>query len=158
MSSRLFQAVREREGLVYSIHSGNAAFRDGGLFYVYAGTEPAHFRRVVDLTLKEIRSLRTDGVTADELRRAKDHLKGSLMLSLESTGSRMTRIAKHELYFRRSYTFDEILADIERVTVRGREGPRGAPPGRAAVAGRPRAQEPGRPASRGSAGLRRARP
>ena len=100
MSSRLFQAVREREGLVYSIHSGNAAFRDGGLFYVYAGTEPAHFRRVVDLTLKEIRSLRTDGVTADELRRAKDHLKGSLMLSLESTGSRMTRIAKQELYFR----------------------------------------------------------
>ncbi len=117
MSSRLFQAVREREGLVYSIHSGNAAFRDGGLFYVYAGTEPAHFRRVVDLTLKEFRSLRADGVTADELRRAKDHLKGSLMLSLESTGSRMTRIAKQELYFRRSYTFDEILADIERVTM-----------------------------------------
>jgi len=117
MSSRLFQVVREREGLVYSIHSGNAAFRDSGLFYVYAGTEPAHFRRVVDLTLKECRSLRADGVTADELRRAKDHLKGSLMLSLESTGSRMTRIAKQEIYFRRSYTFDEILADIERVTV-----------------------------------------
>ena len=118
MSSRLFQAVREREGLVYSIHSGNAAFRDSGLFYVYAGTEPAHFRRVVDLTLKEFRSLRADGVAADELRRAKDHLKGSLMLSLESTGSRMTRIAKQELYFLRSITFDEILADIERVTVK----------------------------------------
>ena len=117
MSSRLFQVVREREGLVYSIHSGNAAFRDSGLFYVYAGTEPAHFRRVVDLTLAEFRSLRADGVTPDELRRAKDHLKGSLMLSLESTGSRMTRIAKQELYFRRSFTFDEILADIERVTV-----------------------------------------
>jgi predicted Zn-dependent peptidase len=117
MSSRLFQVVREREGLVYSIHSGNVAFRDAGLFYVYAGTEPAHFRRVVDLTLKELRSLRADGVTADELRRAKDHLKGSLMLSLESTGSRMTRIAKQELYFRRPFTLDEILADIERVTV-----------------------------------------
>jgi predicted Zn-dependent peptidase len=117
MSSRLFQVVREREGLVYSIHSGNVAFRDSGLFYVYAGTEPAHFRRVVDLTLKELRSLRADGVTDDELRRAKDHLKGSLMLSLESTGSRMTRIAKQELYFRRSFTFDEILADIERVSV-----------------------------------------
>jgi predicted Zn-dependent peptidase len=117
MSSRLFQRVREREGLVYSIHSGNAAFRDGGHFYVYAGTEPAHFRRVVELTLQEFRSLRESGVTADELRRAKDHLKGSLMLSLESTGSRMTRIAKQELYFQRPFTFDEILADIERVTV-----------------------------------------
>jgi predicted Zn-dependent peptidase len=117
MSSRLFQVVREREGLVYSIHSGNAAFRDSGLFYVYAGTEPAHFRRVVDLTLRELRALRLDGVTAEELRRAKDHLKGSLMLSLESTGSRMTRIAKQELYFQRSFTFNEILADIERVSM-----------------------------------------
>src|SRR5262245_33690246 len=117
MSSRLFQVVREREGLVYAIHSGNAAFRDSGLFYVYAGTEPAHFRRVVDLTLRELRLLRAEGVTQDELRRAKDHLKGSLMLSLESTGSRMTRIAKQELYHRRPFTFDEILADIERVTV-----------------------------------------
>ena len=118
MSSRLFQVVREREGLVYSIHSGNAAFRDSGLFYVYAGTEPAHFGRVVELTLQELRSMRAEGVSADELRRAKDHLKGSMMLSLESTGSRMTRIAKQELYFRRPFTFDEILADLERVTVK----------------------------------------
>jgi predicted Zn-dependent peptidase len=117
MSSRLFQVVREREGLVYSIHSGNAAFRDSGLFYVYAGTEPAHFRRVVDLTLREFRVLRAEGVMADELRLAKDHLKGSLMLSLESTSSRMTRIAKQELYFGRAFTLDEILADIERVTI-----------------------------------------
>jgi predicted Zn-dependent peptidase len=117
MSSRLFQVVREREGLVYSIHSGNVAFRDSGLFYVYAGAEPAQFRRVVDLTLREFRSLRAEGVTVDELRRAKDHLKGSLMLSLESTGSRMTRIAKQELYFQRPFTFDEILGDIERVTM-----------------------------------------
>src|SRR5262245_42681635 len=117
MSSRLFQVVREREGLVYSIHSGNAAFRDSGLFYVYAGSEPAHFRRVVDLTLREFRSLRAGGVTADELQRAKDHLKGSLMLSLESTSSRMTRLAKQELYFRRAFTLDEILGDIEKATV-----------------------------------------
>jgi len=122
MSSRLFQVVREREGLVYSIHSGNAAFRDSGLFYIYAGTEPAHFARVVDLTLQELRSLRADGVSDDELRRAKDHLKGSMMLSLESTGSRMTRIAKQELYFRRPFTFDEILADLERVTVKDVRG------------------------------------
>jgi predicted Zn-dependent peptidase len=117
MSSRLFQKIREREGLVYAIHSGNAAFRDSGLFYVYAGTEPAHLRRVLDLTLRELRRLRAEGITADELRCAKDHLKGSLLLSLESTGSRMTRIAKQELYFQRSFTFDEILADIDRVSL-----------------------------------------
>jgi predicted Zn-dependent peptidase len=122
MSSRLFQEIREREGLVYSIHSGNAAFRDSGLFYVYAGTEPAHFARVVELTRRELRKLRSEGVTADELGRAKDHLKGSLMLSLESTGSRMTRIAKQELYFGRAFTFDEILADIDRVTAADIDG------------------------------------
>ena len=117
MSSRLFQEVRERQGLVYSIYSGNAAFRDSGLFYIYAGTEPAHFPRVLDLVLKELKKLRREGITADELTRAKDHLKGSLMLSLESTSSRMTRIAKQELYFGHYFTLDEILAAINRVTI-----------------------------------------
>lgn len=116
MSSRLFQEVRERQGLVYAIHSGNAAFRDSGLFYIYAGTEPAHFGRVVDLVLQELRKVRAKGVTADELARAKDHLKGSLMLSLESTSSRMTRIAKQELYFGHYFTLDEILAGVDRVS------------------------------------------
>ncbi len=106
MSSRLFQEVRERQGLVYAIHSGNAAFRDAGLFYIYAGTEPAHFGRVVELVLQELRKVRAHGITADELARAKDHLKGSRMLSLESTSSRMTRIAKQELYFGHPFTLD----------------------------------------------------
>jgi predicted Zn-dependent peptidase len=117
MSSRLFQEVRERQGLVYSIHSGNAAFRDSGLFYIYAGTEPAHFGRVVELVLQELSKVRAEGVTADELRRAQDHLKGSLMLSLESTASRMTRIAKQELYFGHAFALDEILASIDQVGV-----------------------------------------
>ncbi len=116
MSSRLFQEVRERQGLVYSIYSGNAAFRDTGLFYVYAGTEPAHFGRVLELIIRELRRLRREGVTAEELARAKEHLKGSLMLSLESTSSRMTRIAKQELYFGQYFTLDEILAAVDRVT------------------------------------------
>jgi predicted Zn-dependent peptidase len=116
MSSRLFQEVRERQGLVYSIHSGNAAFRDGGLFYIYAGTEPADYGRVVDLTLQELRKVRTAGITADELTRAKEHLKGSLMLSLESTSSRMSRVAKHELYFGRPFSLDEIQASIDGVS------------------------------------------
>jgi predicted Zn-dependent peptidase len=116
MSSRLFQEVRERQGLVYSIYSGNAAFRDCGLFYIYAGTEPAHFGKVLHLIVAELRKLRRHGVTADELSRAKEHLKGSLMLSLESTSSRMTRIAKQELYFGQYFSLDEILASIDRVT------------------------------------------
>ena len=117
MSSRLFQEVRERQGLVYSIYSGNAAFRDCGLFYIYAGTEPAHFPKVLRLVMQELRKLKREGVTADELTRAKEHLKGSLMLSLESTSSRMTRLAKQELYFGQSFTLDEILAAIDRVTL-----------------------------------------
>ncbi|MBI3456807.1 MAG: insulinase family protein [Candidatus Rokubacteria bacterium] len=117
MSSRLFQEVRERQGLVYSIYSGNAAFRDCGLFYVYAGTEPAHFPKVLGLVMDELRKLKRQGVTADELTRAKEHLKGSLMLSLESTSSRMTRIAKQELYFGQYFTLDEILAAIDRARV-----------------------------------------
>jgi predicted Zn-dependent peptidase len=116
MSSRLFQEVRERQGLVYSIYSGNAAFRDCGLFYIYAGTEPAHFPKVLGLVMEELRKLKRDGVTADELTRAKEHLKGSLMLSLESTSSRMTRIAKQELYFGHYFTLDEILAAVDRVS------------------------------------------
>jgi predicted Zn-dependent peptidase len=115
MSSRLFQEVRERQGLVYSIYSGNAGFRDCGLFYVYAGTEPANFPKVLGLVTEELRKVKRSGVTADELARAKEHLKGSLMLSLESTSSRMTRLAKQELYFGQYFTLDEILAAIDRV-------------------------------------------
>ena len=117
MSSRLFQEVRERQGLVYSIYSGNAAFRDCGLFYVYAGTEPANFPKVLQLVVQELRKLKRGGVTADELGRAKDHLKGSLMLSLESTSSRMTRLAKQELYFGQSFSLDQILGAIDAVTL-----------------------------------------
>jgi predicted Zn-dependent peptidase len=115
MSSRLFQQVRERQGLVYSIYSGNAAFRDSGLFYIYAGTEPARFGTVLELVIEELRKLRRDGVTQDELDRAKEHLKGSLMLSLESTSSRMTRIAKQELYFGQYFSLDEIVSAVDRV-------------------------------------------
>jgi predicted Zn-dependent peptidase len=117
MSSRLFQEVRERQGLVYSIYSGNAAFRDCGLFYVYAGTEPANFQKVLGLVVEELRKLKRGGVTADELSRAKEHLKGSLMLSLESTSSRMTRLAKQELYFGQYFSLDEILAAVDGMTL-----------------------------------------
>lgn len=115
MSSRLFQEIRERQALAYSVHSGQQAYRDTGLFYVYAGTDPTNFSKVLHALMKEIRNLKKDGVTADELGRSKEHLKGSLMLSLESTSSRMNRLASHEMRFGSFMSMDEMLAAIERV-------------------------------------------
>jgi predicted Zn-dependent peptidase len=115
MSSRLFQEVRERQGLVYSIHSGVQAFRDTGTLYVYAATDPANFSKVLKSTLKELRELKKHGISVDELKRAKDHLKGSLMLSLESTSSRMNRLAKHEMHFGSFLTMNAMLDAIDQV-------------------------------------------
>jgi predicted Zn-dependent peptidase len=115
MSSRLFQEVRERQGLVYSIHSGAQAFADTGIVYVYAATDAQNFAKVLKSILKELRDLKKSGVTAEELKRAKDHLKGSLMLSLESTSSRMNRLAKHELHLGSFLTMDKMLASIDAV-------------------------------------------
>ncbi len=115
MSSRLFQEVRERQALAYAVHSGMQSYRDTGLFSVYAGTDGANFAKLLKALMKEIRSLKKDGVTAEELGRAKDHLKGSLMLSLESTSSRMNRLAKQELRFGSFFSIDEMLASIDRV-------------------------------------------
>ncbi len=115
MSSRLFQEVRERQALAYSVHSGLQSYRDTGLFYIYAGTDAANFAKVVKALMKELRGLKKDGIRAEELHRAKEHLKGSLMLSLESTSSRMTRLAKQELRFGAFFSLDEMLGAIDRV-------------------------------------------
>jgi predicted Zn-dependent peptidase len=116
MSSRLFQNVREKRGLVYSISSGVAAYSDAGLLSVYAGTRLDSVDEVVRLTVEEFRRLKGEPVPADELRRAKDHLKGSLMLSLENTGSRMSHLARQQIYFGRQFSLDELLAGIEAVS------------------------------------------
>jgi predicted Zn-dependent peptidase len=115
MSSRLFQEVRERQALAYSIHSGLQSYHDTGLFYVYAGTDPLNFAKVVKALMKELGALKKDGVRPEELTRAKEHLKGSLMLSLESTSSRMNRLAKQELRFGTFFSLDEMLHAIESV-------------------------------------------
>ena len=115
MSSRLFQEVRERQGLVYSVHSGAQQFRDTGVLYLYAGTEAGNFGKVLKAFLHEVRALKKDGVTADELARAKDHLKGNLMLSLESSSSRMNRLARQELRFGTFHSVDEMLGQIDGV-------------------------------------------
>ncbi|HXJ78828.1 MAG TPA: pitrilysin family protein [Candidatus Methylomirabilis sp.] len=115
MSSRLFQEVRERQALAYSVHSGAQSYRDTGLLYIYAGTDAGNFAKVVRALMKELRALKKDGVRAEELKRAKEHLKGSLMLSLESTSSRMNRVAKQELRFGAFLSLDEMLGAIDRV-------------------------------------------
>jgi predicted Zn-dependent peptidase len=116
MSSRLFQHIREERGLAYAVFSNLTTYCDAGMVTVYAGCASEKVGEVIDLTLQELRELRDTPVTADELTRAKDHLKGSLMLSLENTSSRMSQLARHEIYFGRSFTLDEILASIERVS------------------------------------------
>jgi predicted Zn-dependent peptidase len=115
MSSRLFQEIRERQGLAYSIHSGVQAFRDIGSVYVYAATDPQNFSKVLKSILVELRRLKKHGISLDELTRAKNHLKGSLMLSLESTSSRMNRLAKHEMHFGSFLTMNAMLEAIDKV-------------------------------------------
>ncbi len=116
MSSRLFQNVREKRGLVYSISSGLTSYSDAGLLSVYAGTGMDSVQEVVRLTLEEMRRLRDEPLPEDELRRAKDHISGGLVLSLENTGARMSHLARQEIYFGKQLALDEILGEIERVS------------------------------------------
>jgi predicted Zn-dependent peptidase len=117
MSSRLFQNIREKRGLAYSVFSNLSAYRDAGMLSVYAGCATEAIEEVVSLVVAELRRLRVEPVTEAELRRAKDHLKGSLMLGLESTSSRMSQLARHDIYFDRHFTLDELLDGIERVSI-----------------------------------------
>jgi predicted Zn-dependent peptidase len=116
MSSRLFQNVREKRGLAYAVFSGLSAYRDAGSFTIYAGCSNEAVGEVVDLVVEELRGVKNALVPDAELQRAKDHLKGSLMLSLENTASRMSHIARQEIYFDRQFGLDETLQGIERVT------------------------------------------
>jgi predicted Zn-dependent peptidase len=116
MSSRLFQNVREKRGLAYAVFSGLAAYRDTGALTIYAGCANEAVGEVIDLTVEELRGVKSAPAPEAELRRAKDHLKGSLMLSLENTASRMSHIARQEIYFDRHFGLDETLEGIEKVT------------------------------------------
>ena len=116
MSSRLFQNVREKQGLAYAVFSELTPYSDAGMLSVYAGTAKETIGRVLDMTIAEFRAMKESPVSEEELLRAKNHLKGSLMLSLESTSSRMSNLARQELYFHRFSSLDEILASIEAVT------------------------------------------
>jgi len=117
MSSRLFQEIREKRGLAYSVYSYHTSFADTGIFTVYAGTAPKQTKDVLDLTMEQLGELADKGLTDIELHRGKEQLKGSLILSLESTSSRMNRIGKNELMLGRHYTLDEMLERIDAVTM-----------------------------------------
>jgi predicted Zn-dependent peptidase len=116
MSSRLFQNIREKRGLAYSVFSGLSAYRDAGNITIYAGCANEAVGEVIDLCVDELKTIKRTLVSDSELRRAKDHLKGSLMLSLENTSSRMSHLARQEIYFDRHFGLDETLAGVEAVS------------------------------------------
>tara|TARA_B100001123_G_scaffold404684_1_gene494300 strand:- start:10262 stop:11512 length:1251 start_codon:yes stop_codon:yes gene_type:complete len=116
MSSRLFQNIREKRGLAYAVNSGLESYRDVGLLTIYAGCDSASVREVVDLVIAELSALKTSLVSDSELQRAKDHLKGNLVLGLESTASRMAQLARSEIYFGRQIDLSENLKNLDKVT------------------------------------------
>jgi predicted Zn-dependent peptidase len=116
MSSRLFQKIREDQGLVYAIYSDLNPYRDTGCLSINAGTSLEATPKVVDSVVAEFRELKGETISAEELRRAKDQLKGSLMLSLESSTSRMSNLARQEMYFERFFSLDETIDQIESVS------------------------------------------
>jgi predicted Zn-dependent peptidase len=117
MSSRLFQNVREKRGLAYSVGSGLSAFHDAGLLSIYAGCSNAKVGEVVSVILDELRAMVAAPITRTELQRAKDNVRGSMLLGLESTWHRAAYLARQELYFERPLTIEETLAGIDAVTI-----------------------------------------
>jgi len=116
MSSRLFQSIREDRGLAYSIYSEMNPFRDTGSLAVYAGCAPAKTKEVLQLTLAEFTRLKSEPVSDEELKRAKDQSKGNMVLGLESSGSRMSNLARQQMYHGRFYSVDDITAEIDNIT------------------------------------------
>ena len=116
MSSRLFQNIRERQGLAYSIYSDLNPYHDTGCMSVYAGTSRQSAGKVVQSVISEFRKLKSERIPDEELRRAKDQLKGSLMLSLESSTARMSNLARQDMYFDQFYGMDAVIQKIEAVT------------------------------------------
>jgi len=115
MSSRLFQTIREERGMAYSIYSDLSPLRDTGTLCVYAGTSAGKALEVVDLILDEFRKLKETPLPEDELLRAKDQLKGNILMGLESSNSRMANLARQEMYFHQFFTAEEVIARIAEV-------------------------------------------
>ncbi|OJF17415.1 MAG: zinc protease, partial [Bacillaceae bacterium G1] len=116
MSSRLFQRIREDHGLAYSIFSYHTAHLQEGLFAVYTGTSPEHGELVMAMIREIVEEICDEGITEEELKIAREQIKGNLVLSLESTNSRMSRLGRNELLLRRHWTVDEVLEKLNRIT------------------------------------------
>ena len=116
MSSRLFQEVREKRGLAYSVYSYAQGYSDDGMFGVYVGCLPAKVDTVLDVCLSEMQSVADGGLTADEIRRGKGQVRGATVLGQEDTGARMTRIAKSELHDDPLLGIDDLLGRVDAVT------------------------------------------
>jgi predicted Zn-dependent peptidase len=116
MSSRLFQEIREKRGLAYSVYSFAPSYADAGIFGLYAGCSPAKAGQVAELLLDQFRQLASGGITADELARAKGQLIGASALALEDSDTRMTRLGRSEITLGEFVDFDEILRRLDRVT------------------------------------------
>ena len=115
MSSRIFQTIREERCMTYSIYSDLSPYRDTGTLLVYAGTSAGKALEVVDLILLEFRKLKEKALTHEELTRAKDQLKGNILMGLESSNSRMANLARQEMYFHNFFSVDEVIACIDAV-------------------------------------------
>ncbi|MGA8144837.1 MAG: pitrilysin family protein [Candidatus Acidiferrales bacterium] len=116
MSSRLFQNIREKQGLAYAIFSEMNSYRDSGVLSVYAGTSLETAAQLVQSVLEEFRKLKDEPLLEEELRRAKDHLKGATLLALEGSGQRMNSLARYHMYFDRYFSPSELIALLEKVT------------------------------------------
>ena len=116
MSSRLFQTIREERGLAYSVYSDLSPYRDTGTLCIYAGTSAGKALGTIDLILAEFAKIKSELLSDEELTRAKDQLKGNILMGLESSNSRMANLARQEIYFHQFFTVDEIIARVEAVT------------------------------------------
>ena len=115
MSSRLFQEIREKRGLAYSVYSFQAAYLDTGMLGVYVGTGRDAVTQVIELLAENFARLKNEDVSSEELRTAKEQLKGNLLLSTESTGSRMSKLAMNQIYFGKQLDIEDVIEEIERV-------------------------------------------
>jgi len=117
ISSRLFQSIREERGLAYTVYSYLSSYCDAGVMTIYAATSPKNAQEVLDLILANLRDIVKKGISSQELKKSQEQLKGNLMLGLESSSSRMTRLGKQELMLGRFETLDDVVRKIEAVTV-----------------------------------------
>ena len=116
MSSRLFQEIREQQGLAYSVYSFASAYVDTGVFGIYMGVKKELAQQAIAIVLREIEKLKDEKISAEELSSSKEQLKGNLLLSIESTDNRMSRLAKSEIYYNSYIPIEDVVAEIDAVT------------------------------------------